>query len=112
MGAEKGSWGQAGYPLVPVNAVGWLVGREGLFGVVAAAAVPLNQIAIVPILAGLKEMGMARGPDLAFLLAGPVASIPAMAALTAMFRTRLVAWFVAVGFFGSVFLGLVRMAVG
>lgn len=102
--------------LVPVNAVKWLVGREGLAGVVVAAAVglplPLNQISIVPILAGLQALGMAKGPDLALLLAGPVASIPAIAALSAMFRGRLVAWFVAVGFFGSVLLGLLRMAFG
>jgi uncharacterized membrane protein YraQ (UPF0718 family) len=102
--------------LVPVNAVTWLVGRTGPLAVVAAAAVglplPLNQIAIVPILAGLQAKGMAKGADLAFLLAGPVSSIPAMAALTAMFRPRLVIFFVAVGFLGSVLLGLLRMAVG
>jgi len=92
------------------------VGKEGPLAVVVAAAVglplPLNQIAIVPILAGLQAKGMAVGADLAFLLAGPVSSIPAMAALTAMFKPRLVVWFVALGFFGSVFLGLLRMAVG
>jgi len=100
--------------LVPVSWVTWLVGQRGPGSVLVAALVglplPLHQVPIVPILAGLQAKGMAAGPDLALLLAGPVTSFPAMAALTAMFRTRVLVWYLGVGLGGAVVLGLVRLA--
>ncbi len=99
---------------VPVNWVAGLVGGRGPSSVVTAAFValplPLHQVPVVPILAGLKAKGMATGPDLAFLLAGPVTSFPAMAALAAMFRFRLLALYVGIGLGGAILLGWVRMA--
>lgn len=101
---------------VPVSWVARLVGGRGPLSVVTAALValplPLHQVPIVPILAGLKAKGMAVGPDVAFLLAGPVTSFPAMAALAAMFRPRLVLLYVGIGLGGSVLLGWARLALG
>jgi uncharacterized membrane protein YraQ (UPF0718 family) len=45
-------------------------------------------------------------------MAGPVMSIPSIAALTAMFQRRVVVAYVAFGFLGSVALGLMRLAFG
>jgi uncharacterized membrane protein YraQ (UPF0718 family) len=64
------------------------------------------------VVAGLQAKGLAVGPDLALLIAGPVASIPSIAALTVMFRPRVVLVYVAVGFLGAVLLGLARMTLG
>jgi hypothetical protein len=101
---------------VPVGWVTWLVGQTGPASVAAAAAValplPAHQVPVVPILAGLQAKGMAQGADLAFLMAGPVTSIPAMAALAAIFRPRVLGFFVTLGLTGSAFLGLVRMYLG
>jgi len=100
--------------LVPVQWVTWLVGQEGPVSVLAAGAValplPLHQIPVVPILAGLQAKGIAPGADLAFLLAGPVTSLPAMAALAAMFRPRVLGLYVGVGLGGATLLGLLRLA--
>jgi uncharacterized membrane protein YraQ (UPF0718 family) len=101
---------------VPIQWVTWLVGQEGPGSVAAAALIalplPAHQIPVVPILAGLQIKGIAVGADLAFLMAGPVTSIPAMAALSAIFLPRVVVIFIAIGLTGSVLLGLLRMALG
>jgi uncharacterized membrane protein YraQ (UPF0718 family) len=101
---------------VPVSVVTWLVGKEGPFSVVWAALIgipmPLHQIPAIPVLAGLKAKGMSVGADIAFLMAGPVTSIPSMAALYAIFIPRVVVAFIATGLLGSIFLGLLRMALG
>lgn len=98
---------------VPINWVTTLVGREGPLSIAAAALValplPAHQIPIVPILAGLQAKGIAVGADIAFLMAGPVTSIPATVALWAIFKPRVVVTFIAVGLAGSSLLGLVRM---
>ncbi len=101
---------------VPIDWVANLVGVKGPGSVVAAAAValplPAHQIPVVPILAGLQAKGIAVGADLAFLMAGPVTSIPAMAALTAIFLPRVVVTYIAIGLVGSMLLGFARMALG
>lgn len=99
---------------VPINWVTWLVGREGPLSVLAATVValplPAHQVPVVPILAGLQAKGIAVGADLAFLMAGPVTSIPATAALAAIFRPRVVFTYLAIGLGGSFLLGVLRWA--
>ncbi|GAB6062727.1 permease [Deferrisoma palaeochoriense] len=98
--------------LVPTRWLVWLGGQGGPLGVLAATAValplPLHQVPVVPVLAGLQAKGLGAGPDLAFLLAGPVTSIPASAALAAMFRPRVVGVYLALGLSGAAVLGLLR----
>lgn len=102
--------------LVPMTWVGWLVGGKGPWAVVTAALIglplPLSQVPMVPVLAGLQQKGIAVGADLAFMLAGPVTSIPAIVALSAIFSTRVVVVFILTGLGGSILLGLARMALG
>lgn len=102
--------------VVPLQWITWLVGRKGLGSILAAAAIglplPLNQIAAVPVVAGLQARGIALGADLALLIAGPVASLPALFALTATFKPRVVVFYLSVCFGGAVALGLARMALG
>ena len=102
--------------LVPVGWLVWLVGGRGPLSVLTATAValplPLHQVPVVPILAGLQAKGMGTGPDLAFLMAGPVTSIPATAALAAMFRPRVVTVYLSLGLLGAALLGLARWALG
>lgn len=104
------------HAFVPVGWVAWLGGQKGATSVLAATLValplPLHQVPVVPILAGLQAKGLSHGADLAFLMAGPVTSIPAMAALGAMFRPRVLAVYLGVGLLGSALLGFARMAAG
>lgn len=102
--------------LVPIGWVSTLAGQKGLTSILLSALVglplPLHQIPAVPVLAALKAKGMAEGADIAFLLAGPVSSIPAMIALWTIFLRRVVIVFVFTCLGGSVFLGLLRMWAG
>lgn len=95
--------------LVPINWITFLVGQKSLFSVVVAAFVgvplPINQIPIIPVLAGLLERGMDHGAAFTLLIAGPVSSIPALVALFGMFHRRVVYVFLATTLGGSILLG-------
>lgn len=102
--------------LVPIQWVVALAGQKGISSILLSSVVglplPLHQVPIVPILAGLIAKGMAKGADIAFLMAGPVSSIPALIALWAIFLPRVVVTFLATVLTGSVLLGLARMMFG
>lgn len=95
--------------LVPINWITFLVGQKSPFSVVVAAFVgvplPINQIPIIPVLAGLLERGMDYGAAFTLLIAGPVSSIPALVALFGMFHRRVVYVFLATTLGGSILLG-------
>ena len=80
--------------LVPMSWIAFLVGQESFVSIFMAAVIglplPVNQIPAIPILAGLLQRGIDQGAALTFLMAGPVSSLPAMIALTGMFRPRVV----------------------
>ncbi len=96
--------------LVPIAWITVLAGQKSVSSVLVAAVIglplPTNQIPIIPILSGLLERGMDRGAAFTLLMAGPVSSIPAIVALTGMFRKRVVLTFLAVSLGGSVLLGM------
>jgi len=83
--------------LVPMSWIVALVGQDSFLSIIMAALVglplPVNQIPAIPILAGLLQKGIDQGAALTFLMAGPVSSLPAMIALTGMFRPRVVGVF-------------------
>jgi uncharacterized membrane protein YraQ (UPF0718 family) len=95
--------------LVPPSWILGLVGADNLGSVLVAALVglplPVNQIPLIPILAGLLQRGMDPGAALTLLLAGPVSSIPASVALYGMFRPRVVIVFLTVSLGVSILLG-------
>ena len=96
---------------VPMNWITVLAGQKSFSSVGFAALVglplPLNQIPVIPILAGLLERGMDRGAAVTLMLAGPVSSLPALFALGGMFRRRVVLVFLAVSLGGSMLFGWV-----
>ena len=75
---------------VPASLIASLVGGEGLLPIVTAALVGmpayLNSYVAPPLLAGLMEQGMGAGAAMAFMVAGAVSSIPAMAAVWSLVR--------------------------
>jgi len=102
--------------LVPIAWIKMLVGAESFGSLFLAALVglplPTSQIPIIPILAGLLQMGIDRGAALTLLLAGPVTSLPAMVALAAMFHKRLLLTFVCLGLGLSICMGLLLQIAG
>jgi uncharacterized protein len=79
--------------LVPLEYVRFLAGRSDWSSLFVAALVgvplPAHQVAVVPILKGLLDMGMDRGAAVTFMVAGPVTSLPALFVLWKIFKPRL-----------------------
>lgn len=94
---------------LPVAWIQTVVGTSNPFSVVIAAAVGLpaylNSNAAIPLLSGLLDLGMDRGAALAFLVAGPIASVPSLIAVMALIRLRAVTLLLITGFVGAVLSG-------
>ncbi|RMG61459.1 MAG: hypothetical protein D6713_00345 [Deltaproteobacteria bacterium] len=82
-----------------------------LFVTFFSAPLHVNEITAAAILYSLLNLGLAKGPGLAFLVGGPVTSIPAMSVLFTMCRRRVLGVYVFVSFVGTILLALVYQAV-
>jgi len=82
---------------LPMHWIVGLVGQKSFTSVTVAALVgiplPLSQIPAIPILAGLLQKGMDHSAALTLLLAGPVTSLPAIIALSGLFKLRVMIFF-------------------
>lgn len=84
----------------------------------AVVGIPLyvGNLTALPLIGGLLERGMSGGAALAFFIAGPITTIPAMAAVWGIVRWKVFALYLAYGFFGALILGyaysLIRLASG
>jgi len=103
---------------VPANWIFAFAGGDGpqsiFYATLLGLPLPVNGLSSIPIVKGLMHsgQGMGVGPAAAFLMAGPVTSIPAMAALLGMFKRRVFYVYMAVGFTGSVFMGFLWHFIG
>lgn len=96
---------------VPAELIGRAVGGDGVLPVVTAALVGapayLNSYAAPPLVAGLMAQGMSAGAGMAFMMAGAVSCIPAMAAVWSLVKPNVFAAYVAFGIGGAILSGLV-----
>jgi len=69
--------------------------------------VPLyvNGISAVPVLQGLLKLGMDPGAILAFLVSGPMMSVPSIVAVMALLRRQAIYVYVSVGLLGAMVMG-------
>ncbi|MCV6587207.1 MAG: permease [Marinibacterium sp.] len=95
---------------VPADLIATLVGGDGIVPIATAAIVGmpayLNSYVAPPLLAGLMEQGMSAGAAMAFMIAGAVSSIPAMAAVWSLVRPRVFATYLGLGVTGAVLSGI------
>ncbi|MEM8531877.1 MAG: permease [Chloroflexota bacterium] len=87
----------------------------GVLGMNSPLAIPLatligvplylSNISALPIVAGLLEQGMQPGAGIAFLVAGPVTTIPAMAAVWGIVQRRVFVVYLGIGLIGAAVLG-------
>ncbi|WP_171177510.1 permease [Ruegeria sp. HKCCD8929] len=95
---------------VPADLIARVVGGEGVAPIVTAALVGmpayLNSYVAPPLLAGLMEQGMSPGAAMAFMVAGAVSSIPAMAAVWSLVRPRVFAMYLVLGISGAIVAGI------
>ena len=100
---------------VPAEAIGSLVGGEGFFPIVIGALVGapayLNGYAAPALVAGLMEQGMSAGAAMAFMIAGAVSCIPAMAAVWSLVKRTVFFTYVGFGLGGAIILGAAFAAV-
>ena len=94
---------------IPTEWVESILGSSQSWSVVLSSliGVPLyvNGISAVPVLQGLLRMGMDPGAVLAFLVAGPVMTVPSVVAVMALVRRQALYVYVSVGLLGAIFMG-------
>ncbi|MDE4132640.1 permease [Phaeobacter sp. QD34_3] len=95
---------------VPADMIAGLVGGEGVGPIAVAALVGmpayLNSYVAPPLLAGLVEQGMSAGAAMAFMIAGAVSSIPAMAAVWSLVKPQVFATYLILGVSGAILSGI------
>jgi uncharacterized membrane protein YraQ (UPF0718 family) len=94
---------------VPQAAIAGVLGDGRSLAVVLAAIVGvplyLNNVSALPIVSGLLSQGMQPGAAVAFLIAGPVTTVPAMSAVWGVVRPRVFALYLVVALGGAIVLG-------
>lgn len=101
---------------VPEAWIAGLLGRSNPLAIVTAAllGVPVytSNLTALPMIGGLLSQGMAPAAALAFLVAGPTTTLPAMAAVWGLVRRRVFALYVVLALLGAVAAGYVFQIVG
>ncbi|UCH58608.1 MAG: permease, partial [Anaerolineales bacterium] len=94
---------------VPESWVAGLVGRQSPFAILTAAlmGVPVytSNLTALPMISGLLAQGMNPAAALAFLIAGPTTTLPAMSAVWGLVSRRVFALYVAFSLVGAVLFG-------
>jgi len=94
---------------IPTEWIAGLLGRQNPWAIVAAAflGVPVytSNLAALPMVSGLLAQGMNPAAALAFLIAGPTTTLPAMSAVWGLTSRRVFALYVSFSLVGAVALG-------
>lgn len=94
---------------LPDNLMASFIQFEGPFAVVGASllGVPFytSNIAALPIVSGLLSLRLNQGAALAFLIAGPTTTLPAMSAVWGLVNKKVFALYLGFAFFGAILLG-------
>ncbi len=96
--------------VIPSRFVAALVGgnslRANFFSAIVAAFMYFATLTEVPILQGLMNAGMGKGPALALLLAGPALSLPSMLVLRSIIGTKKTVVYIALVVMMATFSGM------
>lgn len=100
---------------VPQNTIATVLGSANKLAVPLAATIGvplyLTNITALPIINGLLAQGMQPGAAIAFLIAGPVTTIPAMTAVWGVVNRRIFILYLAIGLLGAMVLGILANAI-
>jgi uncharacterized membrane protein YraQ (UPF0718 family) len=98
---------------------GWIVGimgRENAWAIITAAllGVPTytSNLSALPMVSGLLVQGMSPAAALAFLIAGPTTTLPAMAAVWSLVSHRVFVLYVSFALVGAIALGYLKFIIG
>jgi uncharacterized membrane protein YraQ (UPF0718 family) len=94
---------------VPREFISNLLGGTGFRSVLIASftGIPFytSNITALPLISGLLEMGMNEGAALAFLISGPMTTLPAMAAVWGLVRRKIFVLYVSFALIGALVFG-------
>lgn len=94
---------------VPQDWVSAAVGIKNSYSVLISTLIGIpayfSSISAVPLLRGLMDLGMDKGAVLAFIIAGPIMSVPSILAVMALFKRKALYVYVTLGFFGALIFG-------
>jgi hypothetical protein len=94
---------------VPENLISGWIGGDNPFSVLVAALIGIpfytTNLTALPLVSGLVTLGMNQGAVLAFLIAGPVTTLPAMMAVWGIVKPKVFFMFLSFGLLGSVLFG-------
>lgn len=95
---------------IPQAAIAGILGEGNAFAVPLAALIGiplyLSNFTALPIVSGLLAQGMQPGAAIAFLIAGPVTTIPAMTAVYGIVQKRVFILYFSLGLFGAMVMGI------
>ncbi len=105
---------------VPATWITGLLGQDNPYAILLAAAIGVpvytSNLTALPMIGGLLEQGMSPAAGLAFLIAGPTTTLPAMAAVWQLTTRRVFALYVALALIGAIAFGysyqIVQFAIG
>ncbi|UCC51314.1 MAG: permease [Anaerolineaceae bacterium] len=96
---------------VPQETIATILGEGNVFAVPLAALIGiplyLSNFTALPIVSGLLAQGMQSGAAIAFLVAGPVTTVPAMTAVYGVVQKRVFVLYLSLGLFGAMVMGVV-----
>jgi hypothetical protein len=101
---------------IPSGWIAGIMGRENAWAIITAAflGVPTytSKLSALPMVSGLLAQGMSPAAALAFLIAGPTTTLPAMAAVWSLVSHRVFALYVSFALVGAIVLGYLKFIIG
>ena len=101
---------------VPQEWIVSLIGTRNLFapGLATLIGIPVytGNLMAMSLVGGLLQQGMDPGAALSFLIAGPITTLPAMAAVWGIVNRRVFLLYLGIGLIGALLLGYVYSGVG
>jgi uncharacterized protein len=101
---------------VPEEWINSIMGRGNTWAIITAAilGVPTytSNLSALPMVSGLLAQGMSPAAALAFLIAGPTTTLPAMAAVWSLVSHRVFAMYVSFVLVGAIVLGYLKLIIG
>lgn len=101
---------------VPEEWIGNLLNQQGFISVIIASVlgVPIytSNLTALPLVGGLLQLGLNPEAALAFLISGPLTTIPAMVAVYGITTRKVFGLYIFIALFGSLFFGILYYFLG
>jgi len=101
---------------VPEEWITGIMGQGNFWAIITASLIGVpaytSNLSALPMIGGLLTQGMSPAAALAFLIAGPTTTLPAMAAVWSLVSQRVFFLYVSISLVGAIVLGYVKFIIG